>query len=460
VAEILNMQEHKSRKADDSLMPATAWRARWLRQRLPEHLTLAESTLLIHMACFMDRNGRGAVISVETLSVETSISLGTVERALTSLRRIGLLVPDGRRAGKVQPRRLVIEKLVPARERTPVTPSTRWGEADLDTPSNHGGEAPRDTPSNHGGEADPVTPSICLGDENRSPSICGGDELLTPSNPPFLTPSICGDNQVSTSKEEVPVHTITSVSPRETPDGGVRVTSGLFDDVLDEHQAEQPPPPPPAVEMVLRRAPLELSADDLDTQCWQFLAVWEHETGKAKPARLHNEIRAAVAATLGAGATMDQLIEAVLVQASECRRASPSKWLLDGRWRTGVRDMIPMPTLPEVDNGFEAFWSAYPRKDAKGRARKAWNTATRTVPTEVIMAGLARYQFADDPRYQPMPATWLNDERWSSVQRRGVAHRRNEPATAADIDRIFFGSPAPAEDATTIDLSHDEWRDA
>jgi hypothetical protein len=63
---------------------------------------------------------------------------------------------------------------------------------------------------------------------------------------------------------------------------------------------------------------------------------------------------------------------------------------------------------------FLAFWRAYPRKDAKGAARRSFARALAIVTFSDIMDGLARYPFSDDPRYRPMPSTWLNQERWDS----------------------------------------------
>lgn len=64
---------------------------------------------------------------------------------------------------------------------------------------------------------------------------------------------------------------------------------------------------------------------------------------------------------------------------------------------------------------FEEFWNFYPRKDGKGHARKAWLSATRKVEAATIIAGLKRYQFSPDAKFRPMPATWLNGERWEAA---------------------------------------------
>ncbi len=68
----------------------------------------------------------------------------------------------------------------------------------------------------------------------------------------------------------------------------------------------------------------------------------------------------------------------------------------------------------DADPDFEAFWQRYPRRDSKGHARKAWATAVRKAPPDDILAGLDRYRFSETPRFQPLPATWLNGERWLS----------------------------------------------
>lgn len=71
-----------------------------------------------------------------------------------------------------------------------------------------------------------------------------------------------------------------------------------------------------------------------------------------------------------------------------------------------------------VDQRFESFWKAYPRKVGKGAARKLWK---RIHPTqelfEKMMAALetakcSRQWTKDNGEFIPHPATWLNQERW------------------------------------------------
>jgi hypothetical protein len=77
----------------------------------------------------------------------------------------------------------------------------------------------------------------------------------------------------------------------------------------------------------------------------------------------------------------------------------------------------------DADPDFAAFWDVYPRRVAKGQARKAWKTAIvkRQVDPKTIILGAERYR--DDRSrlsrpidYTAHPATWLNGERWLEQQ--------------------------------------------
>ena len=69
------------------------------------------------------------------------------------------------------------------------------------------------------------------------------------------------------------------------------------------------------------------------------------------------------------------------------------------------------------DQGFDAFWTAYPRHEAKTRALKAW-TALHPSPelTATLLAAIEQHKqrlWAQAPPDKiPHPATWLNGRRW------------------------------------------------
>lgn len=65
--------------------------------------------------------------------------------------------------------------------------------------------------------------------------------------------------------------------------------------------------------------------------------------------------------------------------------------------------------------GFDEFWTAYPRKVAKSAALKAWRKVD--VELSVILLAVARQKkwpdwTKDNGKFIPHPATWLNGRRW------------------------------------------------
>jgi len=91
------------------------------------------------------------------------------------------------------------------------------------------------------------------------------------------------------------------------------------------------------------------------------------------------------------------------------------------------RDMAPSgdaatttakPDMRAIEAAFEEeFWPAYPRKDDKGRARKAFLSVVKSKKATVsdLVNGAMRYaaqREGEDPKFTKQPATWLNAEAW------------------------------------------------
>jgi Helix-turn-helix domain len=81
-------------------------------------------------------------------------------------------------------------------------------------------------------------------------------------------------------------------------------------------------------------------------------------------------------------------------------------------------DISSEPTGRKTDgaSGFDAFWQQYPKKVAKGAARKAYVSALNKARPEEILAGAMRYsqeRSLSDPTFTKHPATWLNKECWA-----------------------------------------------
>lgn len=73
-------------------------------------------------------------------------------------------------------------------------------------------------------------------------------------------------------------------------------------------------------------------------------------------------------------------------------------------------------STPGYPADFNAFWDVYPRRGGKGAACTAFLKAKKRAPATTIIAGAERLR--DDPNLPadktlvPMPATWLNQDRW------------------------------------------------
>ena len=64
---------------------------------------------------------------------------------------------------------------------------------------------------------------------------------------------------------------------------------------------------------------------------------------------------------------------------------------------------------------FDEFWTYYPKKVSKGKAKESWGTAITRGSAEKIIE--AAKKFRDEKAgvertYIPMPSTWLNQDRW------------------------------------------------
>jgi hypothetical protein len=83
-------------------------------------------------------------------------------------------------------------------------------------------------------------------------------------------------------------------------------------------------------------------------------------------------------------------------------------------------DPVALATLALVQQDhkidpFDRFWAAYPRREAKDAAKRAWAKAIKRTDPTLIIAGAERYR--DDPNRDPTftahAATWLNAGRWA-----------------------------------------------
>lgn len=67
-----------------------------------------------------------------------------------------------------------------------------------------------------------------------------------------------------------------------------------------------------------------------------------------------------------------------------------------------------------LDTDFAEFWAAYPRKEAKLDALKAYAQARKHATADAILAGVRAYTrtMPRERQYQKLPAGWLRAGRW------------------------------------------------
>ena len=79
-------------------------------------------------------------------------------------------------------------------------------------------------------------------------------------------------------------------------------------------------------------------------------------------------------------------------------------------------DRQPSPSQPQSpDSHFEDFWSAFPRKEARGAAAKAWARASETAAPATLIAAAKSYaakREGQEAKFTKTPATWLAQECW------------------------------------------------
>lgn len=81
---------------------------------------------------------------------------------------------------------------------------------------------------------------------------------------------------------------------------------------------------------------------------------------------------------------------------------------------------------------FDLFWQAYPRKEAKKDALRAWgkldpdDKLLGTILAALKVQAKSEQWTRQGVRYIPYPATWLNGERWADEVKAAVSD--NGPA--------------------------------
>ncbi|EHM01405.1 hypothetical protein HMPREF9946_02144 [Acetobacteraceae bacterium AT-5844] len=90
--------------------------------------------------------------------------------------------------------------------------------------------------------------------------------------------------------------------------------------------------------------------------------------------------------------------------------------------------------------GFAEFYEAYPRRDKRVAAARAFPAAVKAAGgVEALMQHLRAFEFSPEKRFVPHPATWLNERRWRD--REGVAESTSPSSTAPAYDARYWDLP-------------------
>ena len=80
-------------------------------------------------------------------------------------------------------------------------------------------------------------------------------------------------------------------------------------------------------------------------------------------------------------------------------------------------------------NGFEDFWTRYPRKVGKLAAWREWRRINPSPDVQAQIAIALEWQCPlwDDPQFVPHPRTWLHQGRWMDEPVRHADDRGHVP---------------------------------
>ena len=83
---------------------------------------------------------------------------------------------------------------------------------------------------------------------------------------------------------------------------------------------------------------------------------------------------------------------------------------------SNIEPITSNQTPSHSETSFDLWWESYPRKAAKGSARKAYASALKKVPADSLLKLTKAFDFGKDEKFIPHPATWLNAERWIEAE--------------------------------------------
>jgi hypothetical protein len=115
-------------------------------------------------------------------------------------------------------------------------------------------------------------------------------------------------------------------------------------------------------------------------------------------------------------------------------------------------------------DGFDLFWSQYPRKESKERARKAWAKAEPDDATrERILSALEVQKRSDawkrdGARYVPHASSWLGDRRWEDEVRAPAPDDDEVKRRRRQLQSVCRLDPYSRHDDDDVNRAWEAWQ--
>lgn len=77
----------------------------------------------------------------------------------------------------------------------------------------------------------------------------------------------------------------------------------------------------------------------------------------------------------------------------------------------------------EIKEDFGTWYELYPRHQGRGSAERAYRSALKKADKSVLLEAVKWFSLqrkGEDPKFTPLPATWLNSERWLDERTRTI----------------------------------------
>jgi len=129
----------------------------------------------------------------------------------------------------------------------------------------------------------------------------------------------------------------------------------------------------------------------------------------------------------------------------------------------GIREEIKTPLESTPPDGFDQFWSAYPRHVGKAEAKKQFDKLKPDVELLGKMLDAIERQKAssqwqrDDGQYIPYPATWLNKKRWEDEVEQTTAPVRRQTGGMAPAQKYEQRSYVSEQDEAVDRMMNSDW---